>query len=341
MYSILARNEEKANVRLNMADGESEEMQSEHPSQKQEDVSLRTNRGGTGTHTLGFSQKVANIFLFAMIEVWLFAIQFIPEAFLFDTEEYQDMAIFQEVTMGFFLLAFVFVLLCRKWSIKRWGFIGDASVVVSLVCVLIYIVLIRADVLTPGLYRAFALVNHMLLGFSVGMVFCNWVRLYVWYEENIALMIGLSLVIAGIGSAIIAVLPRTVDNVVVTFIPVVVIALEWVLRKQIQKYPDLSVDCVMEGSAPISSNKHFWIGAASIGFICGVMGGFVMTDLPGTQSIAFVCSLVLALVGGGISVYYVATGTNTGYSLPPAVLMCVVCCGFALFAVFQGEYVSY
>lgn len=330
--------DERSEGKCSAADnGPSEEIRNEHPSLKRENVSSRAIFNKFAPKGLSTSFMVASAVALATIFMLVFAAQFLPTAFVVGGESFYQLIYFQDTSFAFFLVALASPLVLRHATVGMWIRAGAVFLVAVSIWICFYMAAVVFDAALQ-IRAVMVFVAHALFGMSLGLAICNWTRLFVSCCADTPLQIGLAIVVAAFGSAILAVIPPAVQSVAVALLPLLIAVLLFHLRSVACLDGGISQGNVMEDEALIRVDKTLVINLSVVGFVYGGCFGFVVSDYATTQMCSLICVTATAIVGLAITAYYLKTGRNLGYTLPTSALIALTAMGQGLLSIFGEDY---
>ena len=321
----------------NAADESTELEQPSHPSDLKEDTSqaalgaeLKT-RGFSGSFTL------ASMTALAVIQVWLFAGQFLASQMLYGVDV-ANASVMQDVASLCSLAAVAAAILAKRVNLDTWLKVGGGLLAATVVLEAVIFPLAGAGA-SRGLLQALSAVFFIVNGLAFGCAFCNWVRLYVHSEEKIPLQIGLSLILSGVLSLALFLLPPLARTIALQLLPIVAILTLWHMVAVARKSGAVEFTEQTELSSYIKAPKKLWISLGMVGFVCGMSFGYVVADTERALSVIPWCNGIVIAMGIAIVVYFLATGKNPGFAIPTSVLLALTCVGQALISSFGEAFV--
>lgn len=333
----------------------SEEPREDHPSLKREDVSNEALLEKFVPRKLKTSSVVASSVALAVISLWLYAAQFQPDAFVFDGESFAKLTVFQDVSFAAFLVALALPLVLTSISARDWFKAGTILLGALPVWVCCYMAAAMAH--APALALVvMTFVAHALFGLSLGMAFCNWLRFFVRFPSDISLQIGLATVLSALGGLALFALPAPIKSLVVTLLPLLIMATLFHLRTVACGFCDDSGSDIAEGAGrspvkadrgimasrnPVKADAGLMASLAVVGLIYGCCFGFVISDYPVMQLCAIACSAAMIVLGAVVTVYFLKTGKNLGYTMQSVTLLALVTAGQGLLAIFESDYLPF
>ena len=320
----------------------SEEPREDHPSLKREDVSNEALLEKFVPKKLKTSSVVASSVALAVISLWLYAAQFQPDAFVFDGESFAKLMVFQDVSFAAFLVALALPLVLTSISVRDWFKAGTILLGALPVWVCCYMAAVMAHVPALALV-VMTFVAHVLFGLSLGMAFCNWLRFFVCFPSDIPLQIGLATVLSALGGLTLFVLPAPIKSLVVTLLPLLIMVTLFHLRTVARGFDDASGSDIAEGASriPVKADAGLMATLAVVGLIYGCCFGFVISDYPVMQLCAIACSAAMIVLGAVVTVYFLKTGKNLGYTMQSVTLLALVTAGQGLLAIFESDYLPF
>lgn len=308
----------------------------EHPSLAREDVSNEALHKKFAPKNLKTSSIVASAATFGALELWIFAIQFLPDAFVFDGESFSQLMFFQDVSFTFYVIGVFLPVVLKKVSDNTWFTMGTAllAAVPIWICCYMAAVMLMAP---SGVLGIMSLMAHMISGLSLGFAFCNWIRFFVLFSGDTPLQIGLAAIFAALGGMGMILAPPPVRSVAVTLLPLFVMATLLHLRTVSKDQRNNDVRYMLNPT-PIKADKRLWVEIVVTGLIYGACFGFAISDYSVTWFCSISCTVALAILGIIVVAYFLKTGKNPGYTLPSAWLMALMAMGQGLLSIFRLDY---
>ncbi|MBQ6585448.1 MAG: hypothetical protein IJH83_01410 [Coriobacteriales bacterium] len=317
---------------------ESDEEAFSHPSTKRDDVSPDT-LGRTFTSEGSNNIAImANIIACAVFFIWMPAVLFLPDAFIYDKADFSQFAFFQEAVFFSYLLGLAACLLFKQIPARRWSRISMAFLLASPLWIILYQVNLAMH--APSMVLDFmSLVAHVLLGMAMGLGFCCWIRFYIRFSKNVTLQLGLSLLVAGIFNVGLSTMAsQAVVTIVVTALPLVFLGAVYFMDRVATHDPRLSPDDVLEGTERVRIDRKLIMSLAMVGFVYGVSYGFVMDGSNDIRLCSCISMALMAVLGVVLAIVYQVDGRNPGFTIPTSLLLGTVCLAQSFITIFHERF---
>lgn len=328
------KSEERSPMCGGEAEGPQQAVQESHPSVRQEDRAAEKLRNELKPKNIRKSLIVANTLSLGLIQTWFLAVLFVPDAFAFGEGIFKDVAVFQEVSLLAWLVAIATGFLFRGVPFRRWRIIANTLMVCAPLCLCAYFAS-HALSLPSVVVSTLGTASYLLFGAALGMAFGVWVRLFCRFVDEVAICVGLSLVVAGLGVWGLSCASVPVAITVMALLPVAVMLVlghfDLTVRESDRSLEAQSTELDDTLHAP----RRLWLSLGAVGFVFGLSYGYVAASMESLRANTYICVIACVALGLLLAGYFLRTGRNPGYTVPLALLLALGCIGQGLISVLR------